>query len=491
MANDGRAAELERALKANRDLAALLQDSEERFRQVTDSIDEVFWMTDPRKDRMLFISKAYERIWGRTCQSVLERPMSFVESIHPVDRAAVIAAFPKQKDGSYDIEYRIVRSDGAIRWIRDKAFPIRDSAGEITRIVGVAQDITTNKDSEERFRQVTDTIDEVFWMTDPRKSAMLFISKAYERVWGRSCQSVIERPMSFIESIHPLDRDAVLAAFPKQTQGTYDIEYRIVRSDGAIRWISDRAFPVRDASGEIYRVVGVAQDITENKDLIRDLNEEKRRTERLLENILPKSIIGALKGQEDKSVEQPAIAQRIDHATVLFADIVGFTAFSQSLEAEVVVDQLNKIVHVFDGLAEKHGVEKIKTIGDCYMLAGGVPNQQDDHALRVANAAIEMLSELAKLNRAQGQSFQIRVGIHSGPLVAGVIGTKKYVYDIWGDTVNTASRMQSTGVPGEIQVSDSTHALLGDRYRFEDRGLVAVKGKGEVRAYLLKGPASG
>jgi PAS domain S-box-containing protein len=160
MANDGRAAELERALKANRDLAALLQDSEERFRQVTDSIDEVFWMTDPRKDRMLFISKAYERIWGRTCESVIERPLSFVESIHPVDRAAVIAAFPKQKDGSYDIEYRIVRSDGAIRWIRDKAFPIRDGAGEITRIVGVAQDITANKDSEERFRQVTDTIDE-------------------------------------------------------------------------------------------------------------------------------------------------------------------------------------------------------------------------------------------------------------------------------------------------------------------------------------------
>jgi PAS domain S-box-containing protein len=160
MANDGRAAELERALKANRDLAALLQDSEERFRQVTDSIDEVFWMTDPRKDRMLFISKAYERIWGRTCESVIERPLSFVESIHPVDRAAVIAAFPKQKDGSYDIEYRIVRSDGAIRWISDKAFPIRDGAGEITRIVGVAQDITANKDSEERFRQVTDTIDD-------------------------------------------------------------------------------------------------------------------------------------------------------------------------------------------------------------------------------------------------------------------------------------------------------------------------------------------
>jgi class 3 adenylate cyclase len=110
--------------------------------------------------------------------------------------------------------------------------------------------------------------------------------------------------------------------------------------------------------------------------------------------------------------------------------------------------------------------------------------------LRVANAALEMRAELARLNREHGQSFQIRIGMHSGPLVAGVIGTKKYVYDLWGDTVNFASRMESTGVPGEIQVSDSTRRLLGDRFRFEDRGLIAVKGKGEVRAYLLKGPAA-
>ena len=159
-----------------------------------------------------------------------------------------------------------------------------------------------------------------------------------------------------------------------------------MRSDGAIRWIRDKAFAVRDASGEIYRVVGVAQDITENKDLIRDLNVEKERTEHLLENILPKSIIAALKGQEQaplEALESPVIAQRIDAATVLFADLVGFTAFSGTREAEYVVQQLNHIVHVFDQLADKHGVEKIKTIGDCYMLAGGVPDPQGDHALRV------------------------------------------------------------------------------------------------------------
>jgi PAS domain S-box-containing protein len=346
------------------------------------------------------------------------------------------------------------------------------------------------QDSEERFRQVTHTIDEVFWMTDPRKDSMLFISQAYERIWGRTCRSIIERPLSFVESIYPDDRDAVIAAFPKQKEGTYDIEYRIVRQDGGIRWIRDKAFPVRDASGEIYRVVGVAQDITENKNLIRDLNEEKSRTEHLLENILPKSIIGVLKGRQSMPLESPVIAQRIDHATVLFADIVGFTAFSQSREAEYVVDQLNQLIHVFDQLVDKHGVEKIKTIGDAYMLAGGVPDYQEDHARRVANVALDMRVEIERFNRAHDQKFEIRTGIHSGPLVAGVIGTKKYVYDVWGDTVNTASRMESSGVPGEIQVSEDTYRLLSDRYQFEERGLIAIKGKGGIKAYLLKGSAA-
>jgi PAS domain S-box-containing protein len=133
---------------------------------------------------MLFISSAYERIWGRSCQSVLDDPMSFIESIHPLDRDAVIAAFPRQVEGTYDLEYRIARQDGGIRWIHDRAFPLKDLNGVVYRVVGVAQDITTRKESDERFQQVTDTIDEVFWMTDPHKNSMLFISSAYERIWG-------------------------------------------------------------------------------------------------------------------------------------------------------------------------------------------------------------------------------------------------------------------------------------------------------------------
>ncbi len=343
------------------------------------------------------------------------------------------------------------------------------------------------QESEERFRQVTDNINEVFWMTDPGKNNMFFISKAYERIWGKTCQSQLEEPLSFVESIYPADRAFVIAAFPKQIEGTYDIEYRIINAKGEIRWIHDKAFPIANKEGEIYRVVGVAQDITENKKLIENLKEEQEKTEYLLENILPKSIIEELKHAKLISINSPAIAQKIDHSTVLFADIVGFTSYSRSLAAECVVSELNKLFRLFDELVDKYRVEKIKTIGDCYMLAGGVPDYQEDHACRVANAALEMIQKLEQFNQEEKSHFQIRIGIHSGPLVAGVIGTKKYIYDIWGDTVNTASRMESGGLPGKIQVSEDTYNLLKDRYRFTERGFIEVKGKGQLKTFFLEG----
>ena len=361
------------------------------------------------------------------------------------------------------------------------------------RIETLEQELQKNKithqqlqESEDLFRQVTDNINEVFWMTDPKKNKMLFINKAYETIWGRTSQSLLDQPLSFIENIYPDDRTSVIAAFPKQKEGTYDIEYRIVRPDGELRWIHDKAFPIKNDTGEIYRVIGVAQDITENKQLIENLKEEQEKTEYLLENILPKSIIVELKKAKLISINAPAaIAQTIDHATVLFTDIVGFTAFSKSCAAEVVVTQLNKMFRLFDDLVDKYKVEKIKTIGDSYMLAGGVPDYQEDHAKRVANVGLEMLQKLEQFNLEENAHFQIRIGIHTGPLVAGVIGTKKYIYDIWGDTVNTASRMESTGIPGQIQVSEDAYHLLKDQFKFEERGFIEVKGKGPIKTFIL------
>ena len=189
---------LEVALASERARAAALElqlaESEERFKQVTDTIDQVFWMTDPEKGQMLLISKGYERIWGSSVQSLLDDPMSFVTAIHEDDRQRVINAFPLQVTGSYDIEFRVVsRLDGQTRWVRDRAYPVYKQDGNVYRVVGVVDDITERRkildevqEAQAQFQQVTDHIDQVFWITDPAKGQMLFISKAYETLWGRS-----------------------------------------------------------------------------------------------------------------------------------------------------------------------------------------------------------------------------------------------------------------------------------------------------------------
>jgi adenylate cyclase len=203
------------------------------------------------------------------------------------------------------------------------------------------------------------------------------------------------------------------------------------------------------------------------------------RSDRLLLNVLPRSIAERLK--HDPGV----IADRYDDVTVLFADVADFTPFAERTTPEGLVGVLDEIFSRFDALTERHGVEKIKTIGDAYMVAGGLPDPRPDHAEAVTALAIEMQHEFERLRTELDIGLAIRIGIATGPVVAGVIGRRKFIYDLWGDTVNLASRMESHGVPGRIQVSASTFQRLGDRYRFEDRGETEVKGKGRIRTYLL------
>ena len=183
---------------------------------------------------------------------------------------------------------------------------------------------------------------------------------------------------------------------------------------------------------------------------------------------------------------QGSAAERFDSATVLFADIVDFTSLAARISPLELVNLLNQIFSNFDSLTEKHGLEKIKTNGDAYMVAGGLPLPTADHAEAIANMALDMQAAIAHFQTDTGEPFQIRIGIHTGPVVAGVIGTKKFTYDLWGDTVNVASRMESQGLPGYIQVTTDIYEQLKDRYVFEERGAIAVKGKGEMIAYWLK-----
>jgi class 3 adenylate cyclase len=215
----------------------------------------------------------------------------------------------------------------------------------------------------------------------------------------------------------------------------------------------------------------------------RALQREKERSERLLLNVLPRSIAARLKQHED------VIADGFPEVTVLFADLVDFTRRSQRSSPQQVVQFLDELFTAFDQLAKRHGLEKIKTIGDAYMVAGGLPDPRSEHAQAVADMALAIRDEVAGRSDPSGQPLQLRIGIDTGPVVAGVIGTDKFSYDLWGDTVNTASRMESTGLPGCIQVTARTYQRLGDGYRFQRRGLVAVKGKGEMVTYFLVGRA--
>jgi adenylate cyclase len=204
-------------------------------------------------------------------------------------------------------------------------------------------------------------------------------------------------------------------------------------------------------------------------------------SERLLLNVLPRTIAERLKRGTG------IIAESHGDVTVVFADVVDFTPFTERTAPERVVGVLDEIFSAFDLLAERLGLEKIKTIGDAYMVVAGLPEPRPDHAEAGADMALAMQDELGRLCTALNLDLQIRVGIQSGPVIAGVIGRRKFIYDLWGDTVNTASRMESSGLPGRIQVTETVFERLRATYGFEPRGEVEVKGKGLLRTYLLTG----
>jgi class 3 adenylate cyclase len=211
------------------------------------------------------------------------------------------------------------------------------------------------------------------------------------------------------------------------------------------------------------------------------LRVEREKSERLLLNILPSAIAERLK--EDQGI----IAESFTEATILFSDVVGFTQMSARITPVELVYLLNEIFSAFDELATRHGLEKIKTIGDAYMVAAGLPERRADHAEAMAEMGLDMQAALDAFNRARGTTLNIRTGINTGPVVAGIIGTSKFIYDLWGDAVNTASRMESHSIPGRIQVTEATYERLRHAYLLEPRGTINIKGKGDMPTYFLLG----
>ncbi len=267
-----------------------LKASNERFSQIAQNISDIFWVSSPVTRKNIYISPAFERIIGFSPEAVETFPNGFLDVILPEDRSILINARLQEESGlKTDTQYRIRRPDGSVRWLRDKGAPVFDENGKITLVVGLAQDISGQKEtekrlgeSEARFRQIAETIDEVFWVANPDISQTIYISPGYERVWGRSRESLYSNPQSFISAVLPEDRQIPQSVFELQKAGQpFSHEYRIRHTNGSIRVIWDRGYPIRDDTGQVIRYVGVSQDITERKAAETALRESEEKYRRL------------------------------------------------------------------------------------------------------------------------------------------------------------------------------------------------------------------
>ncbi|AFY68830.1 adenylate/guanylate cyclase [Thalassoporum mexicanum PCC 7367] len=363
------------------------------------------------------------------------------------------------------------------------------------------------RESEERYRDLFESaIDLMFenssdliqWVS--AEGRLVYVNRAWRNVLGYSETEIAE--LLFVDVVHPDCRDRyrqLLAGLNVTTTDPANVaseaKLELITSDGSKVFV-EGTINCKYADGRLVAIRAIFKDITERLIAEAALRQQKEQTDRLLLNILPATIADRLKQEtniylanETSVVPQGSvIAESFNAVTVMFADIVNFTEIASTLNPIELVGLLNQIFSSFDRLCEQYGLEKIKTIGDAYMVVGGLPTPSPDHAVAIATMALAIQSQLTQLNQQTKRNLQMRIGIHSGPVVAGVIGLKKFIYDLWGDTVNIASRMESQGIVDKVQVSASTYELLQHHYLFEKRGTINIRGKGNMPTYILLSP---
>ncbi|MEM9219699.1 MAG: adenylate/guanylate cyclase domain-containing protein [Cyanobacteria bacterium P01_F01_bin.150] len=490
-------AELKALFAAMTDYIAVF-DAQGRYQKILDTNSELLY--DPSRDRigqsvydvlppeqatlfMITIQRALNT--GKTITLDYTLPIHVLNSEQQpgaaVDEVAnAIGDGMDSIQGSHHYNHQLDKQQDA--WFSASISPLPDN-----RVMWVARDITQQKISESalitaeaKYRGIVENATDGIFQTTP-DGYFLSANPALLKIYGyESLRSFMEqvgdvsrlyvnpeRRKQFVEQI---EIDDVLAQFESQ----------IHRGNGEVIWISENARTVRDDEGNILYYEGIVQDVTVRKQAELALQAEQEKSEKLLLNVLPQAVANRLK-------QKPGvIAERFDNVTVLFADIVDFTSLAAEVAPGELVAQLNRIFSLFDQLSDRHDLEKIKTIGDAYMVVGGLPTATDNHAEAIADMALDMQSHIGQFKRTDGSPFQLRIGIHTGPVVAGVIGIRKFIYDLWGDTVNVASRMESKGSGGGIQVTTDVYEHLKDCYRMEERGLIDVKGKGQMQTYWLK-----
>lgn len=341
------------------------------------------------------------------------------------------------------------------------------------------QEDAVMRETEEKYRSIFENAIEGIFQSLPNRR-YLQVNPAMAKIYGYNSPSDLIQSVTDMSTIYVQPkRYAELTAYVRIYDEVSEFESQVYRKDGSIIWVSENIRTVRDGTGQVIYFEGSVTDITERRHAEEELRRQRLRAERLLLNVLPQKIAERLK-RGHKS-----IADNFADVSVLFADLVNFTQLSSEMPAGELVTLLNDIFSAFDDLVERYDIEKVKTIGDAYMAVAGMPTPHPNHAEAIANLALDMRTVIQQFSSPAGKPFQLRIGIHTGSVIAGVIGTKKFSYDLWGDTVNVASRMESQGAAGRIQVTEDVYALLRDRYILTPRGAIAIKGKGSMVTYWL------
>ncbi len=485
-----------------------MRQSEELFRAISESTPILMILTQTLDGKIVYANSISSQRFGIDPQALIGHQLKYFFA-HSNDAEILWALFEQQGSvRNHEMEIRTI-AEGTI-WVSASVHPMMLAGQEA--LLTTLYDISDRKQAEEALRhsqtQLRQQAQELEQRVEQRTAELAAAEEKYRRIFEDAAEGIFQTtiagqylnvnpalaemygydsPADLIASItdigaqvyvHPRRREEIIA-FVRQFESVTVFESEIYRKDGSIIWISENMHTVRDAAGALLHYEGSVRDITDRKSTEEELRRQRLNSERLLLNVLPQVIAERLKRG------QKIIADSFTEATVLFADLVGFTELSTRISPTELVELLNSVFSKFDHLVDHHGLEKIKTIGDAYMVVAGLPIPRADHVRAIADIAIDMQREIAKIKVHDGRPLSLRIGIHTGPVVAGVIGIRRFTYDLWGDTVNVASRMESQGEPERTQVTAAVHNRLKNGYNFEHRGAIAVKGKGDMITYWL------
>ena len=430
---------------------------------------------DERQIEVLLADQGHVRNYEMQVRCATDGAFWVSASIHPL----VLDDAPTLLTTLYDISDR-KQSEAALQ---QSQATLQQQAQDLElRVIERAAEL---QQAEEKYRAIFENAAEgIFQIT--LKGSYLSANPALAKLYNYASPDELIAGITNLSQqvyVQPRRRDEMIA-YLTRFGSVEGFESEVYRQDGSTIWISENVRAVHDADGVLLYYEGSARNITDRKTAEDELRQQRLMSERLLLNVLPQPIAERLKRGETN------IADSFPAATVLFADIVNFTGLSSHIAPVELVGLLNRVFSVFDKLADRYQLEKIKTIGDAYMVVGGVPTETSDHVEAIATMALGMMRATNRFKTRNKQPIRLRIGIHTGPVVAGVIGSRKFTYDLWGDTVNVASRMESQGELGRIQVSEAVYEKLSDRFTLAPRAPLDVKGKGLMHTYWLLGKKS-